>query len=106
MSSRAERKAAAEVRRTEWRLRWVDVARKRVDAGGNMRDAVMAISGDAELLIRQHPQFKSDIEHALILFVRALAHVVVAVKEELAARPLPSASDGTIAEEGRQGNPV
>ncbi len=79
--NRAERKAAADKRRADWKLQFLDVTKAAVVAGNNSRDAFGAAAKVATDLCQKHPTLKSEIELAFREFINA----VVKVSKEMQA---------------------
>jgi len=76
LNSRAARREAAEERRKQWRLRWVELARVKHQEGLPVSQAVRCVFFDADQLIRETPQFRSEILRAMDEFVARLKTVV------------------------------
>ena len=80
--SRAEKKAAAEARRKEWRLRWVELAKKNHHAGSTMRECVELVGKDADALALESPTLRSEIGRALVEFIDRLVEALLVGKNQ------------------------
>lgn len=74
--SRAERKAAADARRLEWRTRWSTLARAEVLRAKNFEQAVRIVGEDMQAMAREKPQLRSEIIRAGNEFLDKLALAV------------------------------
>lgn len=74
--SRAERKAAADARRLEWRTRWSKLARVEVLRAKNIEQAVRIVGEDMQAMAREKPQLRSEIIRAGNEFLDKLALAV------------------------------
>jgi len=77
MSARADRKAAAEARRLEWRTRWSRLAREELLRVKNIDQAVRIVGVDMQNMADAQPQLKSEIIRAGNEFLDKLAKAVV-----------------------------
>lgn len=76
MSSRAEKKAAAQARRLEWRTRWSAMARAQLNQGKSIEQAVRTVGLDMDKMGEDSPQLKSEIIRAGNEFLTKLAAAV------------------------------
>lgn len=84
MSARKERKEQADARRKEWRLRWLELAKRKSAAGYSVREILQFIADDAAALVGRTPDIRSEIERALQEFVN---HLALASVQTLEAAP-------------------
>lgn len=82
LKDKAARRAAAELRRKAWRLRWLDIVERHAAEGLTIRAAVTRAADDAERLAAEAPQLKSEIIRALEQFVDALVAGVARAKAQ------------------------
>lgn len=86
-SSRAARREAAEERRRVWRLRWVEIAREGSKQGKPIPACVRMVAADADRLMRETPQFKSEILRAVDEFSALLYLAIDRAKESVDLSP-------------------
>lgn len=83
--SRAGRRAAAEERRKAWRLRWVEIAREGYQQGKRVVECVHMVGVDADKIIKETPQFKSEVLRAVDEFSDRLRSSIDRANEKVIA---------------------
>jgi hypothetical protein len=87
--SRAERREAAQARRTEWSTRWKDIWIAQLKLGIPMRQVLAIIANDADGLIRKTPQLKSEILAALNEYADSVKFAIAKAQTKILVAEAP-----------------